>query len=368
VQATYLIDRMVKHGLSVAMLSNYGLEGAVETIKTPHGKVAHYPRGFKAYSEDVLQLWHDEHCGDVKNRALITLYDQWVYGDTPFDGDVLAWTPLDHYSLPPRVAKFLLRSNVTPIAMAPHGVRQLEDAGIDCKYVPHSVDTKVFKPVSTIEGIPARDYLGVAEDAFLVGMVAANKANGLVHRKAMAENLLAFAEFKRAKSDAQLYLHMEPSNAFGGFKIIDLLKSVGLSDADVVIADSNRLRLGYSQEALAGFYSAFDVLLAPSYGEGFGVPTIEAQACGTRVIGSSWAATPDLVSEDCWLVQGQPFWNEPHAAWMQIPLIGSIVNALNLAYDAPREVSSASVKFAQQFDVEQVWSQYWLPLLSERFQ
>lgn len=369
VQAKYLIDRMAKHGLDVAMLSNYGHEGSVGTIKTPHGKVTHYPRGFKQYSEDVLNLWHGEHkkAHPGQPDLLVTLYDQWVYVDQPIDADVLAWTPLDHVSLPPRVAKFLIRPNVTPVAMAPNGVRQLDEAGIPNLYAPHGVDTRVFKPTATIENVPARDYMGVPADAFLVGMVAANKANGLLHRKALAENLLAFKMFHDRFPDAQLYLHMEPSNAFNGFKLVDLLQSVGLTDEEVILADSDRLRIGYPQEALAGFYSAFDVLLAPSYGEGFGVPTVEAQACGTRVIGSSWAATPDLVAEDGWLVEGQPFWNEPHKAWMQIPLVGSIVAALEQAYEAPRGPSQVAVEFAEQFDVDRVWSEYWLPILAERF-
>jgi hypothetical protein len=52
---------------------------------------------------------------------------------------------------------------------------------------------------------------------------------------------------------------------------------------------------------------------------------------------------------------------------MQVPLVGSIVAALELAYEAPRGVSDVCVEFAQAFDVERVWSEYWLPFLSKRF-
>jgi glycosyltransferase involved in cell wall biosynthesis len=106
-----------------------------------------------------------------------------------------------------------------------------------------------------------------------------------------------------------------------------------------------------------------DVLLAPSYGEGFGVPTVEAQACGVRVIGSAWAATPDLVSSDCWLVEGQPMWDASQSSMWQIPLIPAIVDALEQAYQVERGVSEASVEFAKQFDVERVWREHWLPTL-----
>jgi glycosyltransferase involved in cell wall biosynthesis len=369
VQVEYLIDRLVKHGFNVANLSNYGLQGSISEIKTPYGKIPHYPMGYKQYSDDVIPVWHkdfrDKH--PEHKDAVITLYDQWVFNDLKFDGDILAWTPLDHVTLPPKVLQFLLRHNVTPIAMSPHGQRQLERAGVESVYIPHGIDTKVMKPTDTVFGIPTREYLDVPEDAFLVSMVAANKANGLVHRKALAEQLMAFAMFRETHPDAYLYLHSEPSPVFGGFNLPQLLKAVGLSDEFVRVLNSDVNRVGYPAEFLAGVYSASDVMLQATYGEGFGVPVIEAQACGTRVITSNWAATQDLAGEDSFLVDGQPFWDEPQASFFQIPNIGSIVNALKLAYDAPRGISKPSIDFAKQFDVDQVWNWYWMPFLREFF-
>jgi glycosyltransferase involved in cell wall biosynthesis len=106
-----------------------------------------------------------------------------------------------------------------------------------------------------------------------------------------------------------------------------------------------------------------DVLLAPSFGEGFGVPALEAQACGTRVIGSNWAATPDLISEDSWLTDGQLTWDSGQDAWWQTPSVSSLVNALEEAYKAERGPSQVAIDFASQFDVEKVWDTYWMPIL-----
>jgi glycosyltransferase involved in cell wall biosynthesis len=124
-------------------------------------------------------------------------------------------------------------------------------------------------------------------------------------------------------------------------------------------------RIGVDPKHLAALYTGMDVLLAPSYGEGFGVPTIEAQACGTRVIGSGWAATPDLVSEDCWLVEGQPQWDSALNAWWQIPKVGSIVEALKLAYAEGKTKSDKSIQMAKIYDVENVWNNHWLPTLTK---
>ena len=368
-QVKHLIDRLMKHGIKTANLSNYGLQGSMSEIKSAHGKVPHYPAGYKPYSDDVIPVWHNHFAEQFegKKSAVLTLYDQWVYNDIQFDGNIIAWTPLDHVTLPPAVLKFLLRHNVTPVTMSPHGQRQLEKAGVESVYIPHSIDTAIMKPTDTVFGVPTREYLDVPEDAFLVSLVAANKANGLVHRKALAEQLMAFAIFRQTHPDAYLYIHSEPSPVFGGFNIPQLLKAVGLSEQFVRILNSDVNRVGYPAEFLAGVYTASDVMLQATYGEGFGVPVIEAQACGSRVITSNWAATQDLAGPDSFLIDGQPFWDEPQAAFYHIPNIGSIVNALSLAYDAPRGVSKANIDFAKDFDVDRVFNWYWLPFLREYF-
>ena len=370
VQGKYLAEKLLKHGIKVANLSNYGLEGRIETIRTRFGDVKHYPRGQVLYSEDVMQLWHKDFTSSFPTLKsyLFTLYDVWVFNNLKFDGEIISWVPLDHITLPPQVAKFLLRDQVTPITMSPHGQRQLTDAGIDSIYIPHAVDTKVFKPTHEYEGMGMREYLQVPEDAFLVSIVQANKANGQIHRKSLAEQFLAFGMFKKEYPNSYLYLHMDPNKAFGGFDIPRLLKACGLDQNSVLIADPDILRIGYPQEFLAAIYTASDVLLATSYGEGFGVPVVEAQACGTRVITSGFAATQDLAGEDSWIVGGQPFWDEAQGAFFSIPLVQSIVEALKEAYNAPRGHSETSQAFAKDFDVDKVWDNYWMPFWKSKFE
>ena len=367
VQAQLLAERLKREGYDVAALSNFGLEGNISTIETPYGNIPHYPRGYTLYSGDVLKLHHNHFLnGRSIPNAILTLYDAWVYNDVPDLEDIkfFSWTPVDHLSVPPNVLKWAKRPNVKTISMSPFGQRQFEAMGVDATYIPHAVDTKTYKPTDNIEGYGLKQYMGIREDDFIVGMVAANKANGSIHRKAFAENLLAFALFRKTHPNSYLYIHAEPGRVFGGFHLPNLIKAVGLPAESVLFPDPVKLRYGYSSEEMAGLYSAMDVLLHASYGEGFGVPAIEAQACGTRVIGSNWAATPDLLGEDSWLVDGQPFWDEAQFTFFQVPLIPSLINALEQAYDAPRGVSTASVEFAKKFDVEAVYEQYWKPFLA----
>lgn len=368
-QVAYVIDRMKRHKMDVALLANYGLEGRFDTIATPYGKVPAYPRGFAPHSQDVIPIWHSHFMGkhQGKPNCLFTLYDVWIYNTMKFDGPIVSWVPLDHVTLPPDVAKFLLKPNVTAVTMSPHGQRQLEAAGIDSTYIPHAVDMKTYRPNPMIDGKPAREFMGISADTFLVTMVSANKANGIMHRKALGEALTAFALFHRQHPDSHLYLHMEPGNAFGGFVIPRILNALNVPNDVVTIADPNQLRIGYPVETMVGIYSTSDVLFMPSYGEGFGIPLIEAQACGTRVITGSWTAMPDLAGPSSWIVSGQPLWDETQAAFYEMPLIQSMVDALKFAYDAPRGVDAESVEFAKEFEVEKVWQEGWLPFWRNYF-
>jgi len=368
-QAEHLVRSLMEHGVKTAVLSNYGLEGAIQSIRTKHGEVLHYPRGVAPYSQDVLTTWFEhfrsQHPGIP--GAIMTLYDVWVYNGWKDDLPVISWVPLDHVTMPPQVASFLKRENVTPVAMSPFGKRQLDDTGIDSVYIPHAIDTNVYKKTDKLDGTPTREFMGISDDTFLVGMVAANKANGLVHRKSFGEALLGFSMFHKQFPKSHLYLHTDPAPTTGGFDLKILLKAAGIPPSSVTIANREMLRIGYTRENLAALYSAFDVLLATSYGEGFGVPTIEAQACGTRAIASGWAASTDLVSEDSWLVDGQPFWDEPQKAFFQIPNVGSIVSSLEQAYHAERGFSHEARKFALDFEISTVFDKYWLPFLKDYF-
>lgn len=376
VQAGYLVDRLKRDGVNVAALSNFGLEGANGVLQTAFGEIPHYARGFEPYSNDVIPMNHKHHVNTVNkgrkdslNDVLFTLYDVWVLKGKAYDNidKIASWVPLDHITIPPMVLEWLKKPNVVPVAMSPHGVRQMEQNGLVCEYVPHAVDTKTIKPTFEVAGVKTRDFMGLTDDDFVVGMNAANKASGLIHRKAFAENIMAFSIFAKDKPDAKLYLHTDPFGGAGGWNLFVLLESLGINPEQIIFPDMADYKYGISQEVLSAFYTAMDVMLAPSFGEGFGVPTIEAQACGTRVIGSNWAATPDLVSSDCWLVEGQPAWDAGQNAWWQTPSIPAIVQALEEAYKAPRVRSKVSIEFAKQFDVETVWDKHWLPLWKKLF-
>ena len=67
----------------------------------------------------------------------------------------------------------------------------------------------------------------------------------------------------------------------GGWNLIKVLQSLGIPKDKVLLPNPQDYRFGMAKKDLAAIYTSMDVLLAPSYGEGFGVPVIEAASCGT---------------------------------------------------------------------------------------
>jgi glycosyltransferase involved in cell wall biosynthesis len=249
--------------------------------------------------------------------------------------------------------------------MSKHGQTMLAREGIESIYIPHAIE-RVFQPTKIFkddrgELLTGNNLMGVADDDFIVLMNSANKGV-LPNRKSFGEAMLAFSIFAATKKDVKLYLHTEDIGSMGGINLRRLISSLAIEDK-VVFADQYALRLGYPKEALAAIYSAADVLLAPSMGEGFGIPVIEAQACGTPVIVSNATAQPELVG-DGWLVEGQPFWNSTQGAWLHTPSVPSIVESLNEAYKRGKGTSQKAVDFAAQFDADKVYQECWQPLVS----
>jgi len=367
-QTAQVVSRLKRDGFTIQCLSNYGVEGLPTVWDSGHGPVRVQPRGADAYSNDVAGVYHRQLLAENPDKVdlFFTLYDVWVLQAASFDTmRVASWIPIDHNPVPPKVLDWAKKPNVRPITMSRFGQQALAAYGVESTYIPHAIE-KVFKPTETIDGVPVRDYTKWG-DRFVIGMNAANKAGGGIHRKAYAENFLAFAHFAKDKDDVVLYVHADLLGAFGGWSLNDLAQACGISQDKLIFADPIEYRLGISAEKLAGLYSGMDVLLSVNYGEGFGVPQVEAQACGTPIITSNSCASPELAGPDSFIVDGQPFWDYAQRSWFHLPFVHNIVGALEQAYQRGRKEFPDTIEFAKQYDAETVYQKHWLPFLKKEF-
>ena len=363
VQAAALARSMAAGGVDVGLSTNYGVQGTM----TEWEGMPVYPSGYHPYSADVLKAHWQHFTENGKHpAALLTLFDCWPYKSAKVDEVPVigSWVPIDHLPTPPEVLKWCERPNVLPIAMADFGVKMLEAAGLDCRYAPHGVDTELFRPGQMANGLSGRELIDVPGDAFLVGMFAANKGQ-MPNRKAFPENFLAMSEFMQRHSDVVLYLHTEQKGAMNGIALDRLARACGIPEDRTVWVDQYSYYSGLEHRSVAALMASLDVNLLCSAGEGFGVPVIEAAACGTPSIVSEFSAQPELVEGYGWTVGGQPMWDPYQGAWLHTPSVPAIVEALEDAYNDAGSRRSAARAFALDYDHRAVYATHWRPIIDE---
>ena len=348
-QTAILAPLLQRLGHDVAISAFYG-------ASTPYlwgpTEIPIFPQGQTGYGLDVLL----PHAETWRADVIIPLMDFWKL--TPIAPAlktskfvVAPWLPIDCTPLGHPDQGTLAASGAIPIAMSQHGVTALEDVyHIDPLYAPHAVDTTLYHP---------NDYR-TRNNVFTVGMVAANRD---AIRKAFPEQLRAFASFHEAHPKSRLILHTEMVTA-AGHNLYTLCEDVGLDSDTVTTADQYRLTTGqYDADDMRELYTSLDLLLAASCAEGFGIPLIEAAACG--VPGIYTEASAMVQTGHGWGVGGERWYNPVHRAWWVRPSHKQLRTKLDTAYRLWDEskggwnaVRDAAVTHAAQFSIPNVEA-YW---------
>lgn len=156
--------------------------------------------------------------------------------------------------------------------------------------IPLGVDLDIYKPQDRTMARQWMNLPGRLKDAFIVGNVNRNQP-----RKRLDLTIQYFAEWVKSKgvTDAYLYLHIAPTGD-KGWDAQQLMRYYGLSSR-LILAEPE-LGYGCSEADLAYTYSAFDVMMTTTQGEGWGLPTLEGMACGIPQICPDWSALGEWAS------------------------------------------------------------------------
>jgi len=102
--------------------------------------------------------------------------------------------------------------------------------------------------------------------------------------------LKALARLKKRIPDVKLIKIGDPQSFGAREKLLNMIKDLGL-EKDVVF-------VGYvAEEDLPKWYNASDLLVYPCKYAGFGLPPLEAMACGTPVITANTTSLPEVVGD-----------------------------------------------------------------------
>ena len=351
-----LFTNLIKEqlGYEIAIGAFYGLDCGVMNLNG----IPVYAKGSEAWGNDVLAANATHFGADI----VITLMDAWVLKPNTITRiRWVPWAPVDHHPIPGAVER-VLRFAWQPIAYSRFGYEEMKKADLSPEYVPHGIDTKRFRLRNKED---ARTQTKMPQGALIYGMVAANK--GIPSRKAFYEVFAAFAMLLEKHDDVYLYVHSERSERMQGLNLPECAKFCGIPDDRIGFPDPFQYLLSYPTEVMAKLYSSFDVFVNPAYGEGFGIPIVEAQAAGVPVILNNVTSMPELCFAG-WLTDHYPMYT-PLAGLQFPPKIEDIYRAMLAAYDLNdgerKEMRQKARRGALKYDAEKVTGKYWKPVLEK---
>jgi glycosyltransferase involved in cell wall biosynthesis len=234
---------------------------------------------------------------------------------------------------------------------------------LDPLYLPHGIDLQCYAPASHKQRAELRTSMNLGSK-FVVGMNFHNN-DRLPDRKNIARQLRGFAMFHEKHPESVLLLNAV-ERLPDGWNLPVMLAYYGLKQGD-----GYEFTPGYElvsgqipPTALADWYRVQDVYLGAG-NEGFGLPGLEAQACGTPAILLDAGSGPELAGEHNWLVTGDLEFNEVHRAdWLRASA-ADVVRCLEEAFEGAADRREAVREHAAAWDINRVVREHWEPALAE---
>jgi glycosyltransferase involved in cell wall biosynthesis len=350
VQTAIWTQKLKEMGHEVVISTFWGLTGTV----TQWNGITVLPGFGGQYCSPSLQ----QHARHVDPDLVVTLGDVWVLDPAVIrDLPAAHWLPSDCRPMSSADRGVAEAAGPQLIAMSRFGQERFRAAGFDAAYMPHGIPLDVFRPPE--DKAVLRERCGIGPDTFVVGV---NAANNDAIRKAAPEMMLGFAKFSAAHPDSRLALHTG-IHCDGGQDLEAIAENLGITDKCMVV-DQYRYTAGLiTAEDLCEWYGAIDVLLSTTYGEGFGLPIVEAMACGVPVITTACSSMTEL-NPDGIQVQGSPFYNGVHRAWWLRPSPGEIWQALEQAYERRGDVDPVKLRDSvAPYEVGRVAEEHMRPVI-----
>jgi glycosyltransferase involved in cell wall biosynthesis len=272
------------------------------------------------------------------------------------------WTPIDTDRHPLSRESGLSKADldvikvtgVTPIAMSEHGRDKLLDSGLeDVLYIPHGFDLDVYKPSEEVKPDPN------------IFTIFINATNYDMVRKALTQQLFAFAEFHHRHPESRMVIHAQ--NVWPtGTNLPAMIYHLGL-EACVVLPDPYMYASGlYPDSYIVDCYRKSHLTSLCSAGEGFGMPIVEAMACGSPVITTDWSSMRELVPAHR-RVAGDYWWVGTHQSCWRVPFIDAILEQYEIHFAMSEEERQREIRdnllTAAKFEYGRIWDEYFAPVM-----
>lgn len=283
----------------------------------------------------------EKHFKNVGPDIVFTLMDlhmcQWlVEFKRHYNFIWICYLPLDGEPIPDYWSSVLPHIDLV-VAMSQYGERVLSEAGFACAYVPHGVNTDIFKPYPE-RGKKFRERFKIPDDFTIFLFLNRNQ-----HRKNIPDLVDAYSIFAADKFDTYLYFHCQLAEEMG-WNIPILLRAKKVINKCAYTTEVNA-EIGVSIDDLIDIYNMADVLVSTTTGEGFGLTTLEAMSCGKPVIITDYTTSEELIGDDAGIrVPVDRYIRLPdrtRGVYAGYPSVEKFVEAMQFYYDNKDEMLKA---------------------------
>ena len=332
--------------------------------------------GEERFGDDILEFYLNK----LQPAFLISLLD--LYMDdyilkidlAKYGTKWIKWFPLDSVDM---IESWIHTINLYPncVTFSEISNRLVKEYCLrDVPNIPHMVDTDIFKPLTPEEKSAFRiRSIALKPEDFVLGAVGRNQI-----RKMHPQMMTGFARFAANKANAKLVLHCGYRNSMHqgwpaqGWNLEEIARQLNIPRDKLVWStehDTWFAKFMMTPEKMKILYNTMDLHWL-SANEGFGIPAIEAMACGVPNIIADFTTGKELTKNGT-IGKLYPiistWWQPVGVRWgMDDP--NAVADALQYFYDNPDELKKHSKEaraYAEEKYSYKVVMPQWLKLLEK---
>ena len=352
---------------------------------------------YNSNPSNVFGAWRFERaCLDFKPDVVLTIRDFWmdsfVY-ESPFRR-IFKWIWMPTVDAAPQNEEWIHQfADADSVLTYSEWAKQVIDdqSGGAIKTVGVSPPSASSEYNMAADKAKAKEALGFPADAKIIGTVMRNQ-----RRKLFPALFKAFGRYLKESGDTKTYLHVHSSYPDGGWDFAELLHSNGISSRvfftyvcsnpeckAVEISKFNDVRKicnkcqkfsstqpnvnnGIDDDTLAKIYNIYDLYVQCANCEGFGLPQVEAAACGVPIACTDYSAMQDVIKNlGAYPIKVESLYKELETGCERaVPSIDSLCEIFNNFFSlSPAERNEKGINTRKLFEKNYNWettAQIWM--------
>lgn len=249
------------------------------------GEMMVYRSGQEDFGEDVIEM-NSHHF----NTDFVLVLKDPFFARMAFNMplDLMWYVAVDHANVSDGFAH-RLRTAFKIVTTSRFGEERLRMKGLKVdEVIPNGYNPQNYFPVDGVGRDVCRQFFRLPREGFVVGFIGRNQK-----RKLTGQVLKTFKRFVELCGEREKVFMLLWTDMNKEIPLHPVMADLGIVDK-VYWPEEYLYRTGIPEKNMHMFYNACDVIICVS-GEGFWLPGVEAQACGTPIVVVDYASAPELV-------------------------------------------------------------------------